>query len=134
MGYAKPALVVLGIAAICLADPKFRARISGQNLPSFESSIAQPAARYASAKVVMYSLTTCPHCKVLRAELQRMGIPFTEEFLDVSESAAREFSDLLRAHRVEGGVGTPSLMVNGTLMLNNPGLPNILLELHKGSA
>ena len=31
---------------------------------------------------------------------------------------------------VQGGVGTPSLMVNGKLMLNNPSLSSILLELH----
>lgn len=128
-------LMVAGIAtlALCLANPTFRERVLGIKAPAAASANANKAAvpaKYADAKVVMYSLTTCPHCKVLRAELTRIGVPFTEEFLDSSEASSREFMQLLAANGVQGGVGTPSLVVNGKLMLNNPSVSSILLELH----
>ncbi len=126
-------LIVAGIAtlALCLANPTFRERVLGIKAPAPAEATKGPApALYANAKVVMYSLTTCPHCKVLRAELIRIGVPFTEAFLDSSETSSREFMEILAANGVQGGVGTPSLVVNGKLMLNNPSVSSILLELH----
>ncbi len=132
MRLKKPLIFLLVIGAICLADPKFRARLAGEK-PVASAPAVTISPRYANAQVVMYSLTTCPHCKLLRAELERNGIPFREDFLDISESAALEFNQMLQSHGVREAVGTPSLMVNGKLMLNNPGVPAILLELHKQS-
>jgi len=77
-------------------------------------------------EVVMYSLTTCGYCTQKRGQLTAAGIPFTEIFLDKDEAQQRKFSELLAAHNVPpGGVGTPSFMVNGELMLNNPGMDEI---------
>lgn len=77
-------------------------------------------------EVVMYSLTTCGYCTQKRGQLTAAGIPFTEIFLDKDQAQQREFSELLAAHKVPpGGVGTPSFVVNGELMLNNPGMDEI---------
>jgi glutaredoxin len=72
-------------------------------------------------EVVMYSLTTCGFCARTRAFLTDSGIPFTERFLDTDPEGEREFFEILTANGApSGGVGTPSLVVNDTLLLNNP--------------
>ncbi|MBK9522528.1 MAG: glutaredoxin family protein [Rhodocyclaceae bacterium] len=72
-------------------------------------------------EVVMYSLTTCGYCARTRALLTESGIPFSERFLDTDPQSEREFFEILTASGVpSGGVGTPSLVVNDTLLLNNP--------------
>ena len=71
--------------------------------------------------VVMYSLTTCPYCVKTRAFLEENGIPFTEHFLDTNKESEREFYEMLTASGAPpGGIGTPSLIVNDMLLLNNP--------------
>ena len=81
-------------------------------------------------EVVMYSLTTCGYCTQKRGQLTAAGIPFTEIFLDRDEAQHRKFGELLAAHNVPpGGVGTPSFMVNGELMLNNPGMDELKRKL-----
>lgn len=75
----------------------------------------------AGNEVVMYSLTTCGYCKQTRGYLQAAGIPFTEHFLDTDAARRDEFFQLLADAGVPGGgVGTPSLVVNGALLVNNP--------------
>jgi glutaredoxin len=77
-------------------------------------------------QVVMYSLTTCPYCKQKRQQMTKAGIPFTEYFLDANPAKQSELDALLRAHRVPAGaVGTPTLTVNGELLINNPDLSEI---------
>lgn len=77
-------------------------------------------------RVVMYSLTTCPYCKATHAKLIRAGIPFTEYFLDTDPSRMQELGALLRASHVPpGSVGTPTIEVNGTLLINNPDMKTI---------
>jgi glutaredoxin len=81
-------------------------------------------------EVVMYSLTTCGYCTQKRGQLTAAGIPFTEIFLDKDEAQHRKFGELLAAHNVPpGGVGTPSFMVNGELMLNNPRMDELKRKL-----
>jgi glutaredoxin len=71
--------------------------------------------------VVMYSLTTCPYCRATRAMLTRARIPFTEYFMDEDEASSRKFQEILAASGAPpGAVGTPSLVVNDMLLLNNP--------------
>lgn len=77
-------------------------------------------------QVVMYSLTTCGYCKALRAQMTKAGIPFTEYFMDTDEARKQEFFQLLQTYNAPpGGVGTPSLVVNDALLLNNPSLAEI---------
>lgn len=72
-------------------------------------------------EVVMYSLTTCGYCARTRAMLDESGIPYTEYFLDTDKAREQEFFERLVASGVpQGGVGTPSLVVNDVLLLNNP--------------
>ena len=81
-------------------------------------------------EVIMYSLTTCPYCKSTAAKLRKSGIPFTEYFIDRGEAANSEFSRLLAYNGVtSSAVGTPSLKVNGKLLLNNPSLREIKAQL-----
>jgi glutaredoxin len=77
-------------------------------------------------EVVMYSLTTCPYCKALRARLTGAGIAFKEHFIDTDPPRMREFNELLAAHNhLAGSVGVPTLVVNGRLLVNNPGMEEI---------
>jgi len=72
-------------------------------------------------EVVMYSLTTCPYCKEKRQWMTKAGIPFREYFVDSDEARRKEFEGLLETHQVPpGGIGLPSLYVNGDLLVNNP--------------
>jgi len=81
-------------------------------------------------EVIMYSLTTCGYCTQKRGQLTAAGIPFTEIFLDKDAAQHRKFGELLAAHNVPpGGVGTPSFMVNGELMLNNPPMDELKRKL-----
>lgn len=90
----------------------------------FEPNIADKLAP--GNEVIMYSLTTCGYCKATRARLDRAGIPYTEYFLDTDPAKMREFDRLLAARSVwPGGIGTPTLVVNGALLLNNPSLRDI---------
>ncbi len=77
-------------------------------------------------QVVMYSLTTCIYCKQKRQQMTSAGIPFSEVFIDTDPSKMQEFNNLLAAHYVPpGSVGTPTLVVNGELLLNNPSMADI---------
>jgi glutaredoxin len=85
----------------------------------FEKNIAATLA--ADNEVVMYSLTTCPYCKEKRQWMTRVGIPFREYFVDADDARRQEFENLLVTHYVApGGIGLPSLLVNGNLLVNNP--------------
>jgi len=84
----------------------------------------------ADNEVIMYSLTTCGYCKETARKLRKSGIPFREYFLDKGEAANSEFARLLEVNNAAGGVvGTPSLKVNGVLLLNNPSLDEIRARL-----
>ena len=81
-------------------------------------------------EVVMFSLTTCSYCRSLRARFNRAGVPFTELFVDESERDKQYFFEVLSRYQAPGGgVGTPSLLVNGILMLNNPDYDDIVANL-----
>ncbi len=74
-------------------------------------------------QVIMYSLTTCGHCKVMASELQNANIAFTEKFIDTDANAKAE----LQQKPADAGLpprsySTPILDVHGTMMPDNPGL------------
>jgi glutaredoxin len=91
---------------------------------SSETSVAGTLAP--GNEVVMYSLTTCGYCKQKRQQLTRAGIPFQEHFIDSDNTKMQELNALLTRHRVPpGSIGTPTLVVNGELLVNNPGMDTI---------
>lgn len=76
--------------------------------------------------VVMYSLTTCGYCAEKRERLTRAGIPFNEYFVDSDPARMEELNAILASNSVPGGgVGTPTLTVNGILLVNNPDMATI---------
>lgn len=74
-------------------------------------------------EVIMYSLTTCGHCKLMASELQNANIAFTEKFIDADVGAKSELTEkLARAGLEPRSYGTPIMDVRGTIMPDNPGL------------
>jgi len=66
-------------AAILFAAYTWQKRVTA---PSTVSS------KYTSHdEVIMYSLTTCGHCKLMAGELQNANIAFTEKFIDTDSDA-----------------------------------------------
>ena len=64
-------------------------------------------------------------------KLKKAGIPFTELFIDRGETVGTEFHTLLEANGMAGGVvGTPTMKVNGVLLLNNPPFRKVTENLH----
>jgi glutaredoxin len=85
---------------------------------------------YRQTKVVMYSLTTCGYCKLMRHELQARNIPFVEYFLDTEPGRQAELGEKLRrAGFRPGAIGTPTLEVNGVMLPNNPSMSTVLKHL-----
>jgi glutaredoxin len=77
-------------------------------------------------EVIMYSLTTCGHCKLMARELQNANIAFTEKFIDADSDAKAElYSKLAKANMAPRTIGMPTLDVHGTMMPDNPGLAAI---------
>jgi glutaredoxin len=74
-------------------------------------------------EVIMYSLTTCGHCKLMAGELQNANIAFTEKFIDTDANAMAELKQKLAdAGLAPRSYGTPIMDVHGTMMPDNPGL------------
>ena len=82
---------------------------------------------FSRSRIVMYSLTTCVYCQALRRRFEANGIPFKEYYLDTDPPRQAEmFSKLQMAGFQGGGVGTPTLEVNGLMMPNNPPFDEIV--------
>lgn len=74
-------------------------------------------------RIVMYSLTTCGYCDRKRAEFDALGVRYREVFIDTDRAAGETMWAKLRAGGwTGGGVGTPTLEVNGVMLPNNPSL------------
>ena len=74
-------------------------------------------------RIVMYSLTTCGYCDQKRAQFDALGVRYHEVFIDTDPDAKRSMWRKLRsAGWDQGGVGTPTLEVNGVMLPNNPSL------------
>jgi glutaredoxin len=79
------------------------------------------------ARIEMYSLTTCGYCTQLRRIFEANGVPFREHFIDQDMARQQElFAKLQTAGYQGGGIGTPTLDVNGVMLPNNPSLDEIL--------
>jgi glutaredoxin len=78
-------------------------------------------------RIEMYSLTTCIYCRELRHVFEANGVPFREYFIDQDMARQQElFAKLQTAGFQGGGIGTPTLDVNGVMLPNNPSLDEIL--------
>jgi glutaredoxin len=83
---------------------------------------------FSKASIVMYSLTTCTYCAALRRTFEANNVPFTEYFVDTDRGRNEEMFRKLQASGFNGGVGTPTLEVNGRMMPNNPPLADIIRQ------
>lgn len=63
----------------------------------------------ATANVVMYSTSWCPHCKRARAYFAQNGIAYQDVDVEKSEAGKRDFAAL-------GGGGVPLILVGGKAM------------------
>lgn len=89
---------------------------------------SRPAAAQRSG-IIMYSLTTCGYCKSMRRKFEANNIPFTEYFVDVDQARFLELTQKLQAAGyMGGGIGTPTLDVNGRMMPNNPPFEEVLRQ------
>lgn len=83
---------------------------------------------FSRSRIVMYSLTTCIYCAELRHIFEANKVPFTEYFIDTDQARYREMFGKLQAMGFGGGVGTPTLEVNGRMMPNNPPIEDIIKQ------
>ncbi len=105
---------------------KFKKNLLDAGTAVVEASVSGD---YSKARIVMYSLTTCGYCVSLRQRFQTHNIPFTEHFVDTDPARRDElFAKLRAAGFTGGGIGTPTLEVNGKLMPNNPPFQAILTQ------
>ena len=93
-----------------------------------EGRVALSKLDFTGARITMYSLTTCVYCKALRETFEANGVPFREHFVDEDQARMNEMVAKLQAIGHQGGVGTPTLEVNGRMMPNNPSLEDIVRE------
>jgi glutaredoxin len=76
--------------------------------------------------VVMYSLSTCGHCKRMAQQLRDEGIPFTERLIDRDPAANEELNKkLAKAGFPPQSYGTPIMDVKGRMLPNNPGIGRV---------
>lgn len=78
--------LIVGPWIIKLSQPAPVAQITDGNY----SSYLQPSGKY----IVMFSLSTCPHCRDARAYLNRNGVAFQEYQIDKSKVAYEIYSKL----------------------------------------
>lgn len=132
-------LILAGVAAAALAfgaphAMRLSAKLSQD--PSRPETLVAPDGRtplrevdFSSARITMYSLTTCVYCKQLRHIFEANGIPFREVFVDENPARMEELVAKLTASGFQGGgIGTPTLEVNGRMMPNNPPLDDIVAQ------
>jgi len=73
-------------------------------------------------EVIMYSQTTCSACTERREQLRAEGIQFTELMVDKDAAALRELNTKLQSAAFHDRLTTPSFVINGRLLINDPSL------------
>ena len=80
-------------------------------------------------EVIMYSLTTCGHCKLMAGELQNANIVFTEKFIDTDSDAKTElYSKLAKAGVAPRKQGSGLLLSHLMFMLFLILLRNMIIK------
>ena len=62
------------------------------------------------SNVIVYTTSTCPHCKTAKDYLNSKGVKYTEKNVSVDKSAQMEMSQM-------GIMGVPALNVNGDIIV-----------------
>ena len=125
-------VVVVGLLSVIPAPSWMRSTTGADGIPGDARRGKVSQMDFSKAQVVMYSLTTCGHCVSMRRTLEANKVPFTEYFLDTDPASMEELSRKLNAAGVRGGgIGTPTLEVNGMLMINNPPFEEVLKQAAK---
>lgn len=129
-GFLKPALAFafIGLVGYLTYNPD-RGRVESRGESGGAAMQVAENQDYSRARIIMYSLTTCGHCRIMRQKFQANGIPFREYFVDSEPARLEELTDKLQAAGYMGGsIGTPTLEVNGKMMPNNPPFEQILKQ------
>ena len=63
-------------------------------LPGVSHADHRPLLRRANADLLLFSLSTCPHCRNARSWLEQHQLPFTELVVDTSLPAQQLFDEL----------------------------------------
>jgi glutaredoxin len=122
-------LFVVGLLSIIPAPAWLRSTTGADGISGDAPRRKVSEMDFSRAQVVMYSLTTCGHCVSMRRTLEANNIPFTEHFLDTDPASMEELTRKLNAAGVRGGgIGTPTLEVNGKMLLNNPPFEEVLRQ------
>lgn len=70
----------------------------------------------ASAKILLYALQTCSHCKDLKAWLTERRVPFRTVYVDMLAGAER--NDTMRhLRRINPTISFPTLVLGGTTIV-----------------
>lgn len=118
-------LVVSGLVS-AFGPGWLRPSDSGRSVP-YSGDIA--GKDFSSARITMYSLTTCGYCVAMRHKLEANKIPFNEYFVDTDQARQQElFQKLQQSGFRGGGIGTPTLEVNGKMMPNNPSFEDVVKQ------
>jgi glutaredoxin len=108
------------------AVDKPAARVAAEKA-KIRAAAAVPGESKVSSGLTMFSLTTCPYCDEKRNDLQMAGVKFREVYLDKDPGAMEELNEVLNQNNIRvNGIGTPSFVVNGKVMLNNPPMAEIM--------
>jgi glutaredoxin len=122
-------LVVVGLLSIIPAPAWLRSTTGADEISGDAPRRKVSEMDFSKAQIVMYSLTTCGYCVSLRRTFEANNIPFTEYFLDADQASMEELTRKLNAAGFRGGgIGTPTLEVNGKMMPNNPPFEEILKQ------
>jgi glutaredoxin len=129
-------LCVAALAAGVFVVPKLWMKLLPAEITAAGGALYAPDGRtlvrdldMRDVRITMYSLTTCGYCTQLRHVFEANNIPFREVFLDTDQARLQELTAKLQAAGIMGGgIGTPTLEVNGKMMPNNPPLAEIVRE------
>jgi glutaredoxin len=129
-------LCVAALAAGVFLVPRLWMKVLPAEMAAYSGELYAPDGRtlvrdldMRDVRITMYSLTTCGYCTSLRHVFEANRIPFREVFIDSEPARMQElFAKMEHAGFKGGGIGTPTLEVNGKMLPNNPPLADILRE------
>ncbi|HEY0666324.1 MAG TPA: hypothetical protein VGD24_09680 [Gallionella sp.] len=81
--------------------------------------------------VIMYSLTTCRHCKIMAKELAKQEIAHVEYFMDKDQQRLAEYHETIRNSGLPNPYVTPIFVIYGEVLPNNPSIESIKATIAK---
>ncbi len=119
MGFIKSTFQILAVGAVIIL-----AQFVVMSNYNHNSPIA--GKKSGCDKLVMYSTTWCPACKLKRRELNQAKIAFKEHFVDKDPAMNRIFERKVRAINMR--VGYPTLEINGKILRKNYSVQYLMQE------